>query len=70
MAAKGQIPKGLHRLLISLAIFGYLTAEQATRLLYQPGSLTYVQAMLKTLVDRKLAVALGDRGVHLPRILP
>jgi protein involved in plasmid replication-relaxation len=68
MAAKGQTSKGLQRLLLSLTIFGYLTAPQATRLLYQPGSLTYVQAMLKTLVDRKLAVALGGRNVHLPRI--
>src|SRR5690242_9477793 len=33
--------------------FHYLTAEQVTRLLFSPGSLTYVKARLKLLADNE-----------------
>jgi hypothetical protein len=38
-------------ILKTLAIFHRLTAEQLTRLLYKPGSLTFVQSHVKYLVD-------------------
>ena len=59
-------PKGAEKILFALAEFDYLTAAQVTRLYYAKGSLTYVKAGLKSLVDRGLAVPLGGRGTRLP----
>jgi DNA-binding MarR family transcriptional regulator len=60
--------KGHADILSVLALFEYLTAEQVTRLCYAKGSLTYVTAQLKALVDRGLALSLGGRGTNLPLI--
>jgi Replication-relaxation len=61
-------PKGAEKVLVALAEFDYLTAEQVTRLCYAKGSLTYVKATLKSLIAAKFAVALGGRGMRLPRV--
>jgi hypothetical protein len=61
-----QLPKGAQNILSSLAVFDYLTAEQATRLCYSQGSRTYGQAAMKALVDNELALAIGGRGIQLP----
>jgi hypothetical protein len=63
-----QLPKGVQKILHSLAAFDYLTAAQVTRLCYSKGSLTYVKALLKSLVDADLVLSLGGRGVNLPLI--
>jgi protein involved in plasmid replication-relaxation len=60
--------KGAEKILRALAEFDYLTAAQVTRLCYAKGSLTYVKATLKSLVDAGLAVPLGGRGTGLPRV--
>jgi hypothetical protein len=61
-------PKGVRKILVALAEFDYLTAEQVTRLCYAKGSLTYVKATLKSLVDARFALALGGRGMRFPRV--
>jgi hypothetical protein len=68
--AKGtsDVPKGQGDILITLFEFEYLTAAQVTRLLYASGSLTYVKAQLKALVDAHLALSIGGRGTNLPLI--
>ena len=58
----------MDKIILALAVFGYLTADQVTRLLYAPGSLTYVKDKLKSLVDTNYALSLGGRGVNLPLI--
>jgi hypothetical protein len=63
-----QLPQGAQKILIALAIFGYLTAEQVTRLCYAAGSRTLVNALLKSLVDAQLVLSIGGRAVNLPLI--
>jgi hypothetical protein len=63
-----QLPKGAQNMLRCLAVFDYLTAEQATRLCYAKGSRTYGQAAMKALVDNELALAIGGRGIQVPLI--
>src|SRR5918999_2127535 len=63
-----QPTKGAEKILFALVLFGYLTAEQVTKLCYAKGSLTYVKALLKSLGDAGLAVSLGGRGTSLPRV--
>jgi hypothetical protein len=60
--------KGVADILLVLALFDYLTAEQVTRLCFSAGSLTYVKALLKALVDRGFALTIGGRGTGLPLI--
>jgi hypothetical protein len=60
--------KGQGAILIALFEFEYLTADQVTRLCYASGSLTYVKAKLKALVDAGLAMSVGGRGTNLPLI--
>jgi hypothetical protein len=61
-------PKGAEKMLLALAEFDYLTASQVTRLCYAKGSLTYVQAGLKSLVESGFANALGSRRMRLPHV--
>jgi hypothetical protein len=68
MRSPAQTRKGMEQIVRALAIFVYLTAEQLTRLLYSKGSLTYVKATLKSLVDLGFAVTVGGRVVPLPLI--
>jgi hypothetical protein len=68
MRTPGNATKGTEKILCALAEFDYLTAAQVTRLCYAKGSLTYVKATLKSLVDAGLAVSLGGRGTSLPRV--
>jgi hypothetical protein len=63
-----QIRKAWEKLIIALAEFDYLTAEQITRLLYALSSLKHVQEQMKLLVDVGLAFAIGGRAVSLPLI--
>jgi hypothetical protein len=58
----------MEKIMLALADFEYLTAEQLTRLLYSKGSLTYVKAKLKTLVEADFIMLLGGRSLNLPRI--
>jgi hypothetical protein len=60
--------KGWEKILCALAVFGYLTAEQLTRLLYAPSSISFVRKILQTLVSRRLVLALPSRVVTLPRV--
>jgi protein involved in plasmid replication-relaxation len=68
MRTPGNATKGTEKILCALREFDYLTAAQVTRLCYAKGSLTYVKATLKSLVDAGLAVSLGGRGTRLPRV--
>jgi hypothetical protein len=68
MLTAGHTAKGTEKMLLALAAFDYLTAAQVTRLCYAKGSLTYVKAGLKTLVESGFAVAVGGRGTHYPRV--
>jgi hypothetical protein len=63
-----HLAKGVTDILLVLALFDYLTAEQVTRLCFSAGSLTYVKAQLKALVDQGFAMAIGGRGTGLPLI--
>ena len=56
------------KLICALAEYGYLTAEQATRLLYTITSLTHVREKFKGLDDEKFVTVLGGRAYNLPRI--
>jgi hypothetical protein len=56
------------KIMLALADFEYLTADQLTRLLYAKGSLTYVKAKLKALIEADFILPLGGRSLNLPRI--
>jgi hypothetical protein len=56
------------KILSALLEFDYLTADQVTRLLYAPGSLTYVRAKLRSLAAAKLVFALSGKSVGLPQL--
>jgi hypothetical protein len=49
-------------------VYGYLTAEQLTRLLYAPSSLSFVRKKLQFLVARGLVLALPGRVITLPHV--
>jgi hypothetical protein len=68
MKTSGKINKGCQKILVALAVFGYLTAEQLAKVCFSPGSLTYVKALLKELVEAHLVFAVGGRGTGLPLI--
>jgi hypothetical protein len=68
MKTPGTMQKGCQKILACLAVFSYLTAEQLAKACFSPGSLTYVKALLKELVESKLVFALGGRGTSLPLI--
>jgi hypothetical protein len=68
MRTRRNYAKGHTAILTALFEFEYLTASQVTKVCYSPGSLTYVKAQLKALVDTGLALSLGGRGTHLPLI--
>jgi hypothetical protein len=68
MRPSGAILKGAEKILIALAVFGYLTARQITKLLYALSSLAYVQKELKDLVDSGFALALPRRFVNMPAV--
>jgi protein involved in plasmid replication-relaxation len=68
METPTKLSKGCQKILLALALFGYLTVEQLTRVCFSPGSLSYVRALLKSLVDTGFAVALGGSAVHLPLV--
>jgi Replication-relaxation len=56
------------KLIVALSELDYLTAEQATRLLYAESSFTHVREKFKKLVADKLVIVLGGRAHNLPRI--
>jgi hypothetical protein len=56
------------KLICALAEYGYLTIEQATRLLYSITSFTHVREKFKRLDDKKLVTVLGGKAYNLPRI--
>jgi hypothetical protein len=60
--------KGAEKILLALAAFDYLTAEQVTRLCYSPGSLSHVRKQLKLLAADNLLVSLAGRSVILPSV--
>src|SRR5918992_237516 len=59
-----QPAKGAEKILIVLAVFGYLTAEQITRLLFAPSSISYVRKLLKSLVTGGFVFVIGGKTVH------
>jgi Replication-relaxation len=68
MPTQGHTAKGQAAILTALFEFEYLTASQVTKLCYSAGSLKYVKAQLKALVDNGRALPLGGRGTGLPLI--
>jgi hypothetical protein len=63
-----RIPVGATKILLALALFGYLTAAQVTRPLYADSSLAFVRKILKSLVEQDLVFTLGGRAVNVPLI--
>jgi hypothetical protein len=61
-------PGGAAKILLALARFGYLTAEQVTRLLYADSSHAFVRKKLKSLVAQDLVFTVGGRAVNVPLI--
>jgi hypothetical protein len=68
MSTTAQTRKGAEKILIALAEFDYLTAEQLTRLLYSENSISFVRKKLKALVAAGFVLALPRRSVTLPRV--
>jgi hypothetical protein len=68
MSTTAQTHKGAEKILIALAEFDYLTAEQLTRLLYAPNSISFVRKKLKALVAAGFVLALPRRSVTMPRV--
>jgi protein involved in plasmid replication-relaxation len=60
--------KGAEKILVAISEFNYLTAEQATRLLYKESSLAFVRKKLRALVKQNYVLALGGRAVNLPLV--
>jgi hypothetical protein len=60
-----QPAKGAEKILAALAEFEYLTAEQITKLLYAPSSLSHVRKQLRVLVAGGFVCPLGGKAVHL-----
>jgi hypothetical protein len=68
MSQLGRIGKGQANLLEALAVYDYLTAEQATKLCLSEKSLGLGRKNLKALGDMGLVFALGGRALNLPLI--
>jgi hypothetical protein len=68
MSTTAQTRKGAEKILAALAEFDYLTAEQLTRLLYAPNSISFVRKKLKALSAAGFVLALPRRSVTLPRV--
>jgi hypothetical protein len=68
MQTSGTMRKAWEKIIVALAAFDYLTADQLTRLLYAASSLKHVQEQLKLLVDAGYVLTLGGRTVNLPLI--
>jgi hypothetical protein len=60
--------KGWEKILCALAVFGYLPAEQLTRLLYAPSSASFVRKLLRALVAAGLVLMLPGRVITLPHV--
>jgi hypothetical protein len=60
--------KGAEKIIVALAEFEYLTAEQITRLLYAPSSLSHVRKQLRSLVAAGFVLPLAGKAVNLPLI--
>jgi hypothetical protein len=60
--------KGAEKILVALALFGYLTASQLTRLHYAPKSLGFVRQKLNSLVAAGFVSCLPGRFVTQPRV--
>jgi protein involved in plasmid replication-relaxation len=58
--------KGAEKILVALAVFGYLTADQITRLLFAPSSLSYVRKLLKHLATGSFVLPLAGKAMNLP----
>jgi protein involved in plasmid replication-relaxation len=63
-----KLPVSATKMLLALARFEYLTAEQVTRLLYADSSLAFARKILKFLVTQELVFTLGGRAVNVPLI--
>jgi DNA-binding PadR family transcriptional regulator len=63
-----QTLQGVEKILVALALFGYLTASQITRLLYAPSSHAHVRKLLNALVAMGFVIALTGRSVTIPRV--
>jgi hypothetical protein len=68
MSTPVKIRKAWEKIIIALAMFDYLTANQLARLLYSPSSLTHVYERMKSLVAQGYILTLGGRAVNLPQI--
>jgi protein involved in plasmid replication-relaxation len=67
-ATGSQTATGAEKILLSLAAFDYLTAEQITRLCYSPASLSFVRKKLRSLVADGFVLALTHNAVTLPHV--
>jgi Replication-relaxation len=63
-----QALRGAARIVVALAVFDYLTAEQITRLLFAEASLSYVRKLLKDLEVRSLVQPLPRQTASQPRL--
>ncbi len=70
MYTLGEKQSPEEKLICALGEYGYLTVEQATRLLYAITSFTHVREKFKSLDDEKLVIVSGGRACNLPRSLP
>jgi hypothetical protein len=66
MRTQGETRTVAQTLLVELAVFDYLTASQAARLLAKDNSLTYIREQFRSLVRAKLALALDRHAVNIP----
>jgi hypothetical protein len=67
-ATGSQTPTGAEKILLSLAEFDYLTAEQITRLCYAPASLSFVRKKLRTLIAKGFVLALEHDLITVPHV--
>jgi hypothetical protein len=67
-AHTASYPQRLGKILVALAEFGYLTAEQVTRLCYAPSSINFVRKKLKSLLASDFVLAVARHSVTLPRV--
>jgi hypothetical protein len=60
--------KGTEKILCALGEFGYLTAEQVTRVCYAPSSISFVRKKLNALIASGFVLSLSRQVVTMPRI--
>jgi hypothetical protein len=60
--------KGAEKILVALAVFGYLTADQIARLLFAPSSLSHVRKLLKHLATGGFVLPLAGKAMNLPLV--